>query len=163
MRKTIKAFSACIWWPRLEKSTKTYGSGYLVCIKSKNSTSKNLGLLAPLPIPQHHLDVWSMDFIAALPLSAMFITIYTCINKLSKIVHLMPCFKGEGELNAPKCDKKLLKTIQGSFLVRLFCHFHILYTFSSRLSTSRCTYAILALQKSGATIRCLQLPQHALS
>ena len=38
----------------------------------------------------------------------------------------------------------------------------ILYI-SSRFSTSQCTYAILALQKSGTTVRCLQLPQHALS
>ena len=60
-----------------------------------------MGLLAPMPILERHL-MWSMDFILGLTLCTGLNTIYTCIKKLSKFVHVISFFKGEGELSAPE-------------------------------------------------------------
>ena len=42
-----------------------------------------------------------MDFVTDLPLSAGYNAIYTCVDKLTKYVRLIPCFVGEGRLDAP--------------------------------------------------------------
>lgn len=114
-RKTIKALTARVWWPRLEKSVKAYVRGCIVCQKSKDPTGQKPGLLSPMPVPEHRFDVWSMDFISGLPVCDGFNTIYTCIDKLSKFVRLIPCFKGEGELSAPECANLFFANV-----VRLF-------------------------------------------
>ena len=68
-----------------------------------------------MPIPEQCFDVWSMDFISGLPSSQGYNTIYTCIDKFTKFVHLIPCFKGEGALSAPECANLFFSNI-----VRLF-------------------------------------------
>ena len=42
-----------------------------------------------------------MDFITDLPLCNGSNAIFTCVDKLSKFVRLIPCFVGEGALSAP--------------------------------------------------------------
>ena len=47
-----------------------------------------------------------MYFISGLTSSQVYNTIYTCIaciDKFTKFVRLIPCFKGEGALSAPEC------------------------------------------------------------
>ena len=41
-----------------------------------------------------------MDFITDLPLSDGMNCIFTCVEKLSKYVVVIPCFMGDGELSA---------------------------------------------------------------
>jgi len=41
-----------------------------------------------------------MDFITGLPTCHTFNAIYTCIDRLTKMVRVLPCFMGEGELTA---------------------------------------------------------------
>ena len=45
--------------------------------------------------------MYSMDFITNLPLCGGFNAIYTVIDKLTKYAKLVPCFVGEGSLDAP--------------------------------------------------------------
>ena len=66
-------------------------------------------------IPQQSFDVWSVDFISGLPSSQGYNTIYTCIDKFTNFVHLIPCFKGEGALSAPECANLFF-----SYIIRLF-------------------------------------------
>ena len=56
-----------------------------------------------------------MDFISRLPSSKGYNTIYTFIDNFTRFVLLIPCFKGEGALNAPECANLFFLTI-----VRLF-------------------------------------------
>ena len=84
----------------IKKSVNLYVSGYVVYSKSKNTTPKKRSLLIFMLIPERHFDVWYIDFISVLLIYDGFNSIYTCINKLSKYIHLIPCFKGEGELSA---------------------------------------------------------------
>ena len=68
---------------------------------SKDSTQAPQGLLEPLPIPQRRFGSWSMDFITNLPeCGGGFNAIYTCVDKLTKLVRLTPCKLGAGELSA---------------------------------------------------------------
>ena len=46
-----------------------------------------------------------MDFITSLPVVDGFNAIYTCEDKFSKYVRLIPCFVGEGSLSASECAK----------------------------------------------------------
>ena len=52
---------------------------------------------------------------SGLPSSQSYKTIYTCIDKFTKFVRLIPCFKGEGALSAPKCANLFFSNI-----IRLF-------------------------------------------
>ena len=45
----------------------------------------------------------SMDFVSGLTSSQVYSTIYTCIEKFTKFVSFIPCFKGEGALSTPEC------------------------------------------------------------
>ena len=68
-----------------------------------------------MPIPEQHFNVWSMDFISRLPSSQGYNTIYTCIDKFTKFVHLIPSFKGKGALSTLECANLFFSKI-----VRLF-------------------------------------------
>ena len=45
-----------------------------------------------------------MDFITDLPPYSEFNGLYTCVDKLTKFVKLIPILIGEGALSAPKVD-----------------------------------------------------------
>ena len=46
-----------------------------------------------------------MDFITWLPLDAGCNTIYTYVNKLTKIVKIIPCVVGDSGISAPATEK----------------------------------------------------------
>ena len=52
-----------------------------------------------------------MDFITDLPLCGGFNGIYTCINKLTKFVKLIPVLIGEGALSAPELARLFFKHV----------------------------------------------------
>ena len=60
------------------------------------------GLLHPVEIPHERFEVWSMDFITDLPPCGGFNGIYTCVDKLTKFVKLIPVSIWEGALSAPE-------------------------------------------------------------
>ena len=66
-------------------------------------------------IPEQCFNVWSMDFISRLPSSQGYNTIYTYIDKFTKFVWLISCFKGKGALSAPECANLFFSNI-----IRLF-------------------------------------------
>ena len=68
-----------------------------------------------MPILEQCFDVWSMDFISGIPGIQGYNTFFVCIDKFTKFVHLIPCFKGEGALIALECTNIFLSNI-----VRLF-------------------------------------------
>ena len=85
-----------------------------------------------MSIPEQCFDVWSMDFISRLPISQGYNIIYTCIDKFTKFVRLISCFKGKGALSVPEWANLLFYCI-----FRLFGVWKIvLYDRDSRLISS---------------------------
>ena len=52
-----------------------------------------------------------MDFISGLPSSQDYNSVYICIDKFSKFVRLIPCFKGEKALSVPECANPFFSNI----------------------------------------------------
>jgi hypothetical protein len=79
------------WWPGLMTDVKAYVQKCHSCQVNKSKTVKPAGLLQPLPIPVGKWDSVSMDFICGLPCSkAGFDSILVIVDRLSKLVHLVP-------------------------------------------------------------------------
>ena len=74
--------------------------GCVTCKWAKNSTAAPPGELAPLLIPSEHFACWLLDFITCLPIDHGFNAVLVCVDKLSKLVCLVPCATREGELSA---------------------------------------------------------------
>ena len=81
-------------------------------MQTKHSDEVPLGLLHPIPVPESRFSLWSIDFIADLPLSHKCKTILTCVDYLIKNIIIIPC---------KICDKILT----AADIVQLFLH--ILY------------------------------------
>ena len=76
-------------------------------------------------ISEQHFDVWSISFIFGQPSSQGYNTIYTCINKFTKFVWLIPCFKGEGALSVPECANLFFSSIVRLFgILKMVLHDH---------------------------------------
>ena len=60
-------------------------------------------------------DVWSMGFISRVPSSQSYNTIYTCIDKFTRFVRLIPSFKGKGAFSSLECASLLFSNIIGLF------------------------------------------------
>ena len=67
--------------------------GCPTCQRTKPLWQKLHGLLTPNEIPQGYWDIISCDFIVDLPRSRGFDSIMVCMDRLSKMVHLIPCNK----------------------------------------------------------------------
>lgn len=99
-RKTLSALQHRVWWPGMAKDVRNFVAGCLPCLRSKDRTSLPHGSLAPLPIPSERFSFWTVDFITSLPEDSGFNAIFTCVDKLTKLVRLTPCRMGEGALSA---------------------------------------------------------------
>ena len=67
---------------------------------AKDRTTHAPGLLQPVEAPTARFDCWTMDFITDLPESYGFNCIFTCVEKLSKYVVVVPCRMGDNALSA---------------------------------------------------------------
>ena len=66
-----------------------------------------------------------MDFISGLPSSNDYNAAFTFINKFTKFVRLIPCFKGEGALSVPKYANLFFSNIISFFGVpKIVLHDH---------------------------------------
>ena len=52
-------------------------------------------------VPYTCFDLWTMDFVTGLPLDGGFNRLMVCVEKLTKLTCLIPCFVGEGALMTP--------------------------------------------------------------
>ncbi|KAJ9516908.1 hypothetical protein QJQ45_027301 [Haematococcus lacustris] len=89
--KTYHRLSRHFFWPRMSASVHDYVRTCNSCQRSKTNTSKPIGLLQPLPIPQHRWEQVSMDLITQLPVSsAGNDAIVVFVDKLTKMIHAVP-------------------------------------------------------------------------
>jgi hypothetical protein len=79
------------WWPGLARDVKNFVLKCSDCQRNKSRTVKPGGLLQPMPIPESKWESVGMDFIVGLPCTeAGFDSILVVIDRLSKMVHLIP-------------------------------------------------------------------------
>ena len=69
-----------------------------VCQQVKDVNALLQGELAPLPIPKFCFDMQTMGVVAGVPLVGGLNGLMVCIEELTKLTHLIPCFVGEGAL-----------------------------------------------------------------
>ena len=100
VRKMLATLTSRVWWLRMHSVVSEFIAGCDVCQVTKQSTQRTAGLLAPLPVPSRRFGSWSMDFVVDLPECHGFTGIFTCVDRLTKLVHVCPCRVGEGRLTA---------------------------------------------------------------
>jgi hypothetical protein len=79
------------YWNMRRDLTCGYISGCMDCQRNKSSTSKMVGPLHPLPIPDKHFDSVAIDVIRPLPKDKGFDTIVTMMDCLGADVQIAAC------------------------------------------------------------------------
>jgi len=88
---------AGVGWPGMLSDVKAFVSTCDSCQRNKTSTQAPAGTLQPLAIPVERWDTVSMDLITDLPVTAgRHDSIVVFVDKLSKMVELVPCRKTIG-------------------------------------------------------------------
>jgi hypothetical protein len=91
--RTVELVLRDYWWPTLTKDAHAYVDGCSTCQRSKPLRQKPLGLLTPNEIPSGYWQIISCDFITDLPRSRGYDSVMVCVDRLSKMVRLIPCNK----------------------------------------------------------------------
>ena len=90
--KTYAALRSSYYWPNMRCDLETaYVPGCAECQRNKASTSKPIGPLHSLPVPDQRGDSMVMDFIGPLPLDGEFDTILTLTDRLGSDIRLVSC------------------------------------------------------------------------
>jgi hypothetical protein len=70
-----------------------FNNGCITCQRTKPLRQKPLGLLSPNEVPENFWQIISCDFVTDLPSSKGFNAVMVCVDRLSKMVRLIPCHK----------------------------------------------------------------------
>ena len=89
--KTINLIRRRFTWPNMNSEIKHYVNTCLACQVNKSSTQSPLGLLQPLPIPDHPWHTVTMDLITALPRTRRgHSAVLVVVDKLTKYAYYIP-------------------------------------------------------------------------
>lgn len=101
--KTYDAVSRLYWWPGMGKDVQRYVQACPQCQRNKSTNFKPVGLLQPLPTPEHPWDSVSMDLISQLPRTADgHDSILVIVCRLTKMVHIVATTTTCGALGVAK-------------------------------------------------------------
>jgi len=89
--RTFRSVARYYWWPAMRLDVVDYVRHCDSCQRVKISHQNPQGNLQPLSIPTAPFDSLSMDFIVGLPKSNGFDQIYVIVDRLTKMVKLIPC------------------------------------------------------------------------
>jgi hypothetical protein len=87
--RTVELVSRHYWWPGMLLDISDYVKSCISCQRSKPGTGTH-PVAAPLPVPTERWASVSMDFITSLPKSRGYDTIMVVVDRLSKMVILIP-------------------------------------------------------------------------
>jgi hypothetical protein len=90
--KTIELITRDFWWPGITTFIKAYIKECATCQTTKIKPPVKV-LLKPNEIPQCIWETITMDFITDLPVSNRYNSILTVVDRHSKAVILLPCYK----------------------------------------------------------------------
>ena len=82
-------------------TVKDFVKGCAVYLQAKDVNALLWGELAPLPVPESYFDMQCIHFVTDLPLDGGLNGLMVCVEKLTKLTRLIPCFAVEGSLTAP--------------------------------------------------------------
>ena len=91
--KTLELIQRDFWWPSVAKDCFQYIDGCSTCQRVKPLCQKPFGLLSPNETPKNFWQIISCDFVTNLPPSKGFNSVMVCVDRLSKMVRLIPCNK----------------------------------------------------------------------
>jgi transposase InsO family protein len=104
--KTLKRLAKCYWWSTMASDVGDYCRACHVCQRTKSRTTRQMGELQPLPVPEEPWRDITMDFVFGLPKSNSGHTgILVVVDRFSKMVRLAPCSE---EVTAEGTAKLLL-------------------------------------------------------
>ena len=90
--KTYGSLHDSFYWPNMRKELESaYVPGCIECQHNKSTTSKPIGLLHPLPVPDTCRDSVAIDFIGLLPHNEGYDMTVTFTNCLGADVQVLPC------------------------------------------------------------------------
>ena len=88
--KTLKQVETNFWWLKLREDDKTYVNTCDVCQRRKTYTTRMVGLLQPLEIPERRWEGVSFVFITRLtPTKEGHDAILVCMDKSSKMAQFV--------------------------------------------------------------------------
>ncbi len=91
MPKTYGALRDSYYWPNMRRDLQEgYIPGCADCQRNKSRTTKPIGPLHPLPVPNSRCDSVAMDFIGPLPSDNGFDMILTFTDRLGSNIRLIP-------------------------------------------------------------------------
>ena len=95
--KTSSSIGRRFFWPHIRKTTKSIVERCPECQRNKPRHQAMYGPLQPIPVPDRPWQQVTMDLITALPTSSRgFDAILVFVDRLSKMVHFVPCNKAMG-------------------------------------------------------------------
>ena len=89
-QKTLHRLSSEFFWPGIKNDVRDFVRNCPTCQHAKTESLHPVGLLQPLPIPEHVWTDISMDFVEGLPLSRGKSVLLVVVDRFSKYVHLVP-------------------------------------------------------------------------
>jgi hypothetical protein len=87
--KTLELVSRNYWWPQMSRYIGEYCKTCDLCLQTKAQKRLPMGELKPLPIPEGHWDVASVDFIVELPESQGHDAIMVVVDSVGKQGHFI--------------------------------------------------------------------------
>ena len=78
------------WWPGITKFIAQYVKGCDRCSRTKTYPAKPMGELVPNQIPKKVWEIITVDLITGLPDSQGYNAIMVTVDRLSKMVHVLP-------------------------------------------------------------------------
>ena len=101
--RTAHLVQKTYWWPGLDSDVRQFVSTCDVCQKNKTSNQKPADLLQPLIIPEFRWESVSVSLITQLPETAAgHWAIVVFVDRLSKLMHLAPCWDTLGAQDSPR-------------------------------------------------------------
>ena len=91
--KTLANLAETFYWPGVTQDVAEYTRTCPRCQQAKAGNRAPAGLLQPLPIPKVPFEQISTDLITGLPLSEGCNAVWTVVDRLTKVVHFVPCTK----------------------------------------------------------------------
>ena len=88
--KTLELVSRNYWWPGMSRYIASYCKGCDRCNRTKSFPSKPIGKLIPTQIPKNVWEIITVDLITGLPESQGYNSIMIVVDRLSKLIHVMP-------------------------------------------------------------------------
>lgn len=88
--KTIELVARNYWWPGMARYIAAYVKSCDRCNRTKTFPAKPVGKLVPTQIPKDIWEIITVDLITGLPESGGYDAIMVVVDRLSKMVHVMP-------------------------------------------------------------------------